>query len=55
MADGMALPRVIKNELLHCGQTSLQKEVLGADTTGPAVVSRYYLIELEKFCLLPQT
>ena len=35
----MTLPRVITNELLHCGQThsSLRGEVPGADTTRPAV------------------
>ena len=33
---------------------SLRGEVLGADTTGPAVVSRYDFIELGKFCLLPK-
>ena len=32
----------------------LQGEVLGADTTGPAVGSRYNSIELGKFCLLPK-
>ena len=32
----------------------LQGEVLGADTTGPAVASRYNSIELGKFCLLPK-
>ena len=39
MADGMALPRVITNELLHWGtrNPSLRGEVLGAHTTGPAV------------------
>ena len=41
MADGMTLPRKITNELLHCGQRTpcLRGEVLGADTTGPAVAS----------------
>ena len=33
---------------------SLRGDVLGADTTGPAVASRYHLIELGKFCLLPK-
>ena len=39
MADGMALPRVITNELLHCGHMHSEptREVLGTDTTGPAV------------------
>ena len=39
MADGMSLPRVMTKELLYCGQRtpSLRGEVLGADTTGPAV------------------
>ena len=32
----------------------LQGEVLGADTTGPAVASRHNSIELGKFCLLPK-
>ena len=33
---------------------SLRGEVLGADTTGPAVASRHNSIELGKFCLLPK-
>ena len=38
MADGMSLPRVITNELLHYGQTHSERgEFLGADITGPAV------------------
>ena len=48
MADGMTLSRVITKELLHCGQTpsSLRGEVLGADTTGPAV-ARIGIIQLD--------
>ena len=39
MADGMALPRVITNGILHCGQMRSEptRESPGADTTGPAV------------------
>ena len=39
MAEGMALPRVITNDLLHCEQTHFEptREVLGANTTRPAV------------------
>ena len=33
---------------------SLRGEVLGADTTGPAVASRYNSIGLGTFCLLPK-
>ena len=32
----------------------LQGEVLGADTTGPAVAGRYNSIDLGKLCLLPK-
>ena len=48
MADGMALPRAITNELLRCGQThsSLRGEVLGADITGP-VVARVGTVQLD--------
>lgn len=40
MANGVALPRVITNQLLHCGQKRspiLLGEVLGVDSTEPAV------------------
>ena len=55
-AEGrLALPRVITNELVESKRTpNLRWQVLGADTPGPAVASRYNLIELGKFCLLPK-
>ena len=33
---------------------SLREEVLGADTTGPSLASRYILVELGKFRLQPK-
>ena len=53
MAGGMALPRVITNELLHWEQTtpSLRGEIVGVDTTGTAVARvGTDSIELGKLC-----
>ena len=55
-ADGLKLTRVItnSNRIEDKRTPSLREEVLGADTTGPAVASRCSSNKLGMFCSLPK-
>ena len=56
MADGIALPRVITNERVHCGQTLTEstKRRPGGGSTGAMVASRYNSFEMGKFRSQPK-